>query len=90
MRWYIVNYRFPIPDQRATTAMPCSSVSRGEYTLNPGQVYITSNLVQAALIAPEGLATNPSPNLDDMNNQSNPKRNDWYLVIAPKCPRSRD
>ena len=29
----------PYPDQRATTAaMPCSSVSRGEYTLTLGQV----------------------------------------------------
>ena len=39
MRWYIVNCRFPNPGQRATTAaMPCSSVSRGEYTLTLGQV----------------------------------------------------
>ena len=75
MRWYIVNYRFPIPDQRATTAMPCSSVSRGEYTLNPGQVYITSNLVHVPLTAPQRPATNPNPNPNDMEPQSNPKRN---------------
>ena len=38
MRWYIVNCRFHNPDQRGTTAMPGSSVSCGEYTLNLGQV----------------------------------------------------
>ena len=70
MRWYIVNCRLHNPDQRATTAMPCSSVSRGEYTLNLGQVYITSSLVYAALTTPKRLATNPSPNHDKMNPQS--------------------
>ena len=90
MRWYIVNCRLHNPDQRATTAMPWSSVSRGEYTLNLGQVYITSSLVYAALTTPKRLATNPSPNHDKMNPQSNPKRNAWYVVMAPKCPRSRD
>ena len=38
MRWYIVSCRFHTPDQRETTAMPCSSVLRGEYTLTLGQV----------------------------------------------------
>ena len=50
MRWYIVNYRLHYPDQRASTAMPCSSVSRGEYILI-GQVQISSILVEAALTA---------------------------------------
>ena len=75
MRWYIVNCRFHTPDQRATTAMPCSSVSRGEYTLHLGQVYITPNLVHAALTTLQRPATNPNPNPDEMNPQYNPKRN---------------
>ena len=76
MRWYIENCRFHNPDQRATTAMPCSSVFRGEYALNLGQVHITLNLVDAALTAPQRPATNPNPNnSNDMNPQSNPKRN---------------
>ena len=79
MRWYIVNCRFHTPDQRATTAMPCSSVSRGEYTLNLGQVYITSNLVDAALTAPRRPATNPNPNRKDMNPHFNPERNACYI-----------
>ena len=86
MRWYIVNCRLHNPDQRATTAMPCSSVSRGEYILNLGQVQISSNLIEAALTAPQILATNPNPNnFNDMKHQSNPKRNAWYLVMALKC-----
>ena len=36
-------------------------------------------------------ATNTNPyNSNDMNLQYNPKRNAWYLVMASKCPRSRD
>ena len=74
MRWYIVHCRFHNPDQRATTAMPCSSVSRGEYiTLNLGQVCITSNLVDAALPTPQRPTTDPNPNPDDVN--LNPTRN---------------
>ena len=74
----LVNCKLPVPqlDERATTAsMPCSSVSRGENTLNLCQVYITANLVHAALTTPRKPATNPNPNPDDMNPQSNPKRN---------------
>ena len=75
MGWYIVNCRFHTPDQRATTAMPCSRVSRGEYnTLNLGQVCITSNLVDAALTTPQRPATDPNPNPDDMNPQPNPTK----------------
>ena len=74
----------PQPDERATTAsMPCSSVSRGGITLNLGQVYITSNLVHAALTTPQRPATDPNHNHDNMNPQSNPKRHAWYLVMAP-------
>ena len=75
MRCYIVKCRFHNPDQRATRAMSCSSVSRGEYTLNLGQVYITSNIVDPALTAPQRLATNPNPNPDNINPQSKPERN---------------
>ena len=62
MRWYIVNCRFHNPDQSATTALPYSSVSRGEYILNLGQVLTTSNPVDAALTVPQRLAANPNPN----------------------------
>ena len=76
MRWYIVNCRFHTPDHRVTTAMPCSSISRGEYnTLIPGQVCITSDLVDAALTTPQRPATNPNPNPDEINPQSSRKRN---------------
>ena len=74
MRWYIVNCRFHNPGQRATTAMPCSSVSRGEYTLTLGQVYITSSLVPAALTALQRPTTNPFLNPNYLNSYSNLKR----------------
>ena len=38
MRWFIVNCRFHDPGQRAATATPCISVSRGKCTLNLGRV----------------------------------------------------
>ena len=81
----------PYPRPACTTAMPCSSVSCGEYnTLNLGQVCIASNIVDAAPTTPQRQATNPNPNPDDINPQSNPKRNAWYLGMVPKCSRSGD
>ena len=68
------------PDQRAATAMPCGSVYRGEYTLNLGQMQITSNPVGAPLTVLQRSATNPSPNPNDLNHHSNPKRNACCLI----------
>lgn len=79
IRLHNINCRLHNPDQRATIAMPCSSVSHGEYTLNLGQVWSTSNLVDAARTAPRRPATIANSNTDDMN--LNPTRN-----IMPDIP----
>ena len=85
MRWYIVNCGFH--SQTSVQRQPCPAAA-SLVAKRSGVYHVKSR--RCSSHNPTRPATNPNANPDDMNPQSNPKRNAWYLVIAQKCPRRRD